>query len=71
MASPETSADRYIGLMSGTSLDGADAVLVDFSAGMPSFFTRAGDFYFRWNGICPRLPACRDAAENWLAISAI
>ena len=36
MASPETSADRYIGLMSGTSLDGADAVLVDFSAGMPS-----------------------------------
>src|SRR4029453_4617747 len=29
------STDLYIGLMAGTSLDGVDGVLVDFSAGTP------------------------------------
>ncbi|CAG9174743.1 anhydro-N-acetylmuramic acid kinase [Cupriavidus respiraculi] len=30
------SADRFVGLMSGTSMDGADGVLVDFSTGTPT-----------------------------------
>ncbi len=34
-------ADYYMGLMSGTSLDGADGVLVDFSASMPRVLVSA------------------------------
>ncbi|QBF83884.1 anhydro-N-acetylmuramic acid kinase [Shewanella maritima] len=32
-----TKPQYYIGLMSGTSMDGVDAVLVDFAAGVPAF----------------------------------
>ena len=35
-------ADYYIGLMSGTSLDGADGVLVDFSQSVPHVAAQAG-----------------------------
>lgn len=35
--------DYFIGLMSGTSLDGADGVLVDFSAPAPSVVTSAAE----------------------------
>ncbi len=33
--------DRYIGIMSGTSMDGADAVLVDFSGERPAVLAAA------------------------------
>lgn len=35
MSTPSVQSDRYIGLMSGTSMDGADGVLVDFSGAQP------------------------------------
>nr|WP_130391261.1 anhydro-N-acetylmuramic acid kinase [Cupriavidus agavae] len=38
---PPGSSDCFIGLMSGTSMDGADGVLVDFSAGQPAVLAAA------------------------------
>lgn len=35
MSVPPASSERFIGLMSGTSMDGADGVLVDFSGAHP------------------------------------
>ena len=37
--------ELYIGLMSGTSLDGVDAVLVDLTAGLPSLVAASTDPY--------------------------
>ncbi len=41
MTQPRPSGALYVGLMSGTSLDGADAVLVDFSGAAPRILASA------------------------------
>jgi len=46
------STDRFIGIMSGTSMDGADAVLVDFSGARPTVLAAAHE---------PFPPSLRDA----------
>lgn len=38
---PAPGSERYIGIMSGTSMDGADAVLVDFSGARPAVLAAA------------------------------
>ncbi|WP_454730929.1 MULTISPECIES: anhydro-N-acetylmuramic acid kinase [Cupriavidus] len=40
-ASPPSASDRFIGIMSGTSMDGADGVLVDFSGARPAVLAAA------------------------------
>ncbi|WP_455279452.1 anhydro-N-acetylmuramic acid kinase [Cupriavidus necator] len=41
MTQAATGSKRYIGIMSGTSMDGADAVLVDFSGARPAVLAAA------------------------------
>ncbi|CAJ91638.1 anhydro-N-acetylmuramic acid kinase [Cupriavidus necator] len=41
MTQPVPGSERYIGIMSGTSMDGADAVLVDFSGARPAVLAAA------------------------------
>ncbi len=43
MTPPEPGSERYIGIMSGTSMDGADAVLVDFSGARPEVLAAASE----------------------------
>lgn len=67
--SPENASDLYVGLMSGTSLDGIDAVLVDFGAFPPNLVAKHYLPYPR--ELKTRLLALQAKTENELHHAAI